>query len=147
MQAATVLDQFHEQGFVVLEDLLDPLLDLQPLVEDYSALLDDLAEGWHAEGVLSSTHRGLPFGRRLVEIIRESGRPYSQYFDISLPLGRITPTTPIHLSAAVFDLLRNPRLLDAVELLIGPEIYSNPSSTCGSSHPSASSPGISGMGW
>ena len=126
MQAANVLDQFHEQGFVVLEDLLDPLLDLQPLVEDYSALLDELAERWHAEGVMLSTHRGLPFGRRLVEIVRESGRPYSQYLDISLPLGRITPTTPIHLSPAVFDLLRNPRLLDAVELLIGPEIYSNP---------------------
>jgi len=34
--------------------------------------------------------------------------------------------TPIHLSEAVFNFLRNPRLLDAVETLIGPEIYSNP---------------------
>lgn len=126
MQTATLLDQLHEQGFVVIEDLLDPRADLQPLADDYSALLDELAERWYAEGALTATHRELPFGRRLAKIIQESGRPYSQYFDISLPLGRTTATTPIHLSAAVFDLLRNPRLLDAIELVIGPEIYSNP---------------------
>lgn len=126
MQTAELLGQFHEQGFVVVEELLDPGSDLQPLVDDYSELLDEMAEQWYAEGVLASTYDDLPFGRRLIQIVRESGRPYSQYLDISLPLGGITPTTPIHLSAAVFNLLRNPRLLDAVELVIGPEIYSNP---------------------
>lgn len=110
----------------MLEGLLDPREDLQPLFDDYSALLDELAERWYAEGALSDTYQHLPFGRRFVEIIRESGRPYSQHFDISLPLGGITPETPIHLSAAVFDLLRNPRLLDAVEEVVGPEILSNP---------------------
>ena len=34
--------------------------------------------------------------------------------------------TPIHLGPAVFDLLRSPRMLAAVESLIGSEIYSNP---------------------
>jgi hypothetical protein len=126
MRDAGLLDRFTERGYVVLEGLLDPQADLQPLVDDYSALLDDLAERWRAEGALAGTYSDLPFGRRLVEIIRESGRPYSQFFDISLPLGGITHETPIHLSPAVFDLLRHPRVLDAVEAIIGPEILSNP---------------------
>lgn len=126
MQTATIFEQLEEEGYAVVEGLLDPQKDLQPLIDDYSAVLDGLAERWYAEGVLTATHRGLPFGRRLVKIIQESGRPYSQYFDISLPLSNVTQETPIHLSEAVFNLLRNRRLLDAVEMVVGPEIYSNP---------------------
>ena len=47
--------------------------------------------------------------------------------DITLPLeDRIRADTPIHLGGQVFHLLRNPRLLDAIEVFIGPEIYSVP---------------------
>lgn len=126
MLASTALDQFYEQGFAVVEDVLDPQTDLEPLLDEYSMVLDALSRQWHEEGVLTSAYDELPFGPRLIEVVRESGRPYSQYFDISLPLGKITESTPIHLGPAVFDLLRNPRLLDAVENVIGPEIYSNP---------------------
>ncbi len=126
MQAATLREQFAEQGFAVVEEVLDPVQDLQPLVDDYATALDNLARRWRDEGALSNLYADLPFGKRLIAVIQEAGLPYSQQFDISLPLGGITATTPIHLSAAVFDLLRNPRLLDAVETIIGPEIYSNP---------------------
>ena len=34
--------------------------------------------------------------------------------------------TPMHHGPAVFELLTNPKLLDTVEELVGPEIYSNP---------------------
>ncbi len=126
MRDAALSEQFDERGYVVLERLLDPRADLQPLVDDYSSLLDTLAARWYAEGALAGMYPELPFGRRLVRIISESGLPYSQFFDISLPLGGISADTPIHLSPAVFDLLRHPRLLDAVEAIIGPEILSNP---------------------
>lgn len=43
--------------------------------------------------------------------------------DIQLNL---TETTEMHLGPAVFNLLRHPRLLDVIESLMGPEIYSNP---------------------
>ncbi|MDQ3327322.1 MAG: phytanoyl-CoA dioxygenase family protein [Chloroflexota bacterium] len=126
MPTATLVEQFQDQGFVVVADVLDPVEDLQPLINDYAAALDNLASRWWDEGALTNKYADLPFGKRLIAVIQEAGLPYSQHFDISLPLGGITPTTPIHLSAAVFDLLRNPRLLDAVEAIIGSEIYSNP---------------------
>ena len=48
------------------------------------------------------------------------------HLEITLPQIDITEDTPMHCGAAVFGLLRNPKLLDAVETLIGSEIYSNP---------------------
>src|SRR5262245_44944367 len=119
MTTATMVDDFVEQGFVVVEDVFSPQ-DLQPIMDDYSALLDDLVAGWQAEGKLSESYADLPFGRRLAKIISEPGIDYSQPFDISLPQGGITEQTPIHLSEAVFNLLSHGPLLDVVEQFIGP---------------------------
>ena len=50
----------------------------------------------------------------------------SRHFDISLPDTEIESDEPIHLSETVFRLITNPRLLDVVESLVGPEVLSNP---------------------
>ena len=123
-----VTDRFEEHGYVVVEGVLDPQEDIQPIVAEYAELLDSLALQWHAEGRLSSSHRELPFGERLTQVLAE-GMPVFPSFDISLPplAADATEATPLHLGAAVFNrLLRNPRLLDAVECFIGPEVYCNP---------------------
>ncbi len=120
------LHQFEEQGFVVARGLLDYARDLRPVQAEYEALLDSLARQWYAEGKLSSTFSDLPFGDRLVAVIRESGQAYYQHFDISLPQTGIEADTPMHLGEGVFQLLRNPRLLDVAEQIVGPEVYSNP---------------------
>ncbi len=123
-----VSDRFEEQGYVLVEGVLDPQEDIQPIVAEYAELLDAMVEQWHAEGRLSSTYREMPFGERLTEVLAK-GMPIFPHFDISLPpiSADATDVTPIHCGAAVFNcLLRNPRLLDAVECFIGPEIYCNP---------------------
>lgn len=119
------IDQFREEGYLVAEGVLDQEKDLEPVVAEYTALLDGLIERWHAEGTIASTYRDLPFGQRLTKVL-EAGQAYYQHFDIALPQSNVREDTPIHLGAAVFNLLRSPRLLDCVESLIGPEIYSNP---------------------
>ncbi len=123
-----VTDRFEEQGYVVAEGILDPVEDIGPIVAEYEALLDSMAEQWHAEGKLSSSFSDLPFDERLTQLLAE-GMPVFPGFDISLPplAADASEETPIHLGAAVFSrLLRNPRLLDAVECFIGPEIFCNP---------------------
>ena len=120
----SALDTFDEQGYVVVEGLLDPETDLKAVVDEYAALVDSLAEGWFAEGKLSSTYAGLPFGERVTHILQEE-MPLFQHIDITLPPG-MTRETPMHTGPAVFNLLRHPRLLDAVECFIGPEITCNP---------------------
>src|SRR5215213_6604349 len=104
MTTTTMVDDFVEQGFVVVEDVFSPQ-DLQPVIDDYTALLDELVARWQAEGKLTQTYAELPFGRRLAKIISETSLDYSQPFDISLPQGGITEQTPIHLSEAVFKML------------------------------------------
>ena len=43
MSAENIQKEFSQNGFVIVEGLLDVNLDLQPLVADYASLLDQLA--------------------------------------------------------------------------------------------------------
>ena len=123
---AAELTQFKEEGYVVVERVLDPDRDIAPVLAEYGKVLDRIAASLQAEGILRSTYRDLPFRDRLIRICIESGRNFPQEFDISLPQTGIKADTPIHVGPAAFRLLNTPRLLDLVEDLIGPEIYSNP---------------------
>lgn len=120
------LAQFAEEGYLLVRGLLDPERDLDPVIREYEGVLDALAEELCARGRIPSTYEDLPFGPRLIRVCAESGQVHAQYFDFSLPQKGIRPDTPFWAGPAVFQTLRNEGLLDAVESLIGPEIYSNP---------------------
>lgn len=117
--------QFDELGFMTIPGVLDPEEDIKPLVEEYSALLDREIDKQYAAGKLTSRYEDLPFLERFARALCESDMTI-QPFDICLT-PRFERDTPMHLGPAVFHhILRNPRILDVVEDLIGPEIYSNP---------------------
>lgn len=118
--------EFRREGFLVVRGYLDPAADLDPIVREYEGVLDRVAEELHARGEIASTHADLDFSARLIQVSRESGRVLAQHFDFSLPQKNIRADTPIWTGPAVFNALRHPRILDAIESLIGPEIYSNP---------------------
>ena len=118
--------QFEDEGYLLVEDVLDPAADLAPVLDEYAGVLDGIARGLLAEGAIGSTYPEVPFRERLIAICAESGRNFPQHFDFSLPQSGIRRDTPIHVGPAVFGLLTNPRLLDLVEDVIGPEIFSNP---------------------
>ena len=117
---------FEEQGYLLAKGLLDPVQDLDPVIREYEGVLDNLAIELYQQRVLASTYDDLPFGERLTKIYGKSGRVHAQYFDFSLPQGSVKKDTPFWAGSAVFHMLTSPRLLDAVETFIGPEIYSNP---------------------
>jgi hypothetical protein len=106
--------------------VFDQETEIAPVVAEYRALLDRLANQWKAEGTVSSAYEELPFAQRLGRILTETGPAGYQAFDIALPTRGLTPTTPMHQGPAVFNLLTSPRLLDVVEQIVGPEILSNP---------------------
>lgn len=120
------VDQFHEEGYLIVRGVLDPEKDIDPIIEEYKGVLDRLALDLYAAGEITSTYDELPFGERLIQIYQESGAVHAQYFDFSLPQSNVKPDTPFWAGPAVFQMLINERLLDAVESIIGPEIYSNP---------------------
>jgi len=120
------IDFFNEQGYLLVEGVLDPASDLDPAIEEYHRVLDNLALSLYERGEIASLHDDLPFSQRLVQIYQESNKVHDQYFDFSLPKTAVTLDTPLWVGPAVFRLLRHEGLLDVVESLIGPEIYSNP---------------------
>ena len=131
MPALTTVNkqQFAEQGYLVVDDVLDPLLDLAPLWAEYGQVLDEIAEQLYRDGAIGSTYRELPFAARLIQVCQESGRNFPQHFDFSLPQSGVQHDTPIHVGPAVFNLLSSPRLLDLVEQLVGPRSTRTRSST------------------
>lgn len=117
---------FDREGYLVLRRILDPARDLDPIITEFAGVLDRLAAELHAAGQISAAYADLPFSDRLTRVYAESGKVHAQYFDCSLPQGNVQPDTPFWTGPAVFALLRHPAILDAVESLIGPEIYANP---------------------
>jgi hypothetical protein len=122
----SLLEQLDEEGYVVVDDVLDPDRDFGPLLDEYNQVLDGIARALVGQGVLRSTYAELPFEARLIAVCRESGKNFPQHFDFTLPQKGITRETPIHAGPAVFGVLTQSRLLDLVEQVVGGEIYSNP---------------------
>ena len=119
-------EQLEEGGFVLIEGALDPARSLDPIVAEYDALLAKLADRLCAAGEISDPYAGLPFRERLTEIYRETGQTFAQYFNLSLPMTGVTEETPFWTGPAIFNLIREPALLDLIEAVIGSEIASNP---------------------
>ena len=120
------VDQFRREGYLLVKGLLTPAEDLDPAYHEYAGVLDDLAKLLYDKGEISSTYADLPFSQRLIQVYKESGKVHQQYFDFTLHGAAVADDTAFWVGPEVFHLLRNARLLDAVESLIGPEIYSNP---------------------
>jgi phytanoyl-CoA hydroxylase len=125
MLSQNQLRQFEEDGFLVVENLLDTESVLDPLIEEYEELLDELRADWVAEGRLDPDAPATSF-QDLIKSAYRAGLDYFQPMDISLPPGDITPDLPFHAGPAVFKMMTDRKLLDSVESIIGPEITSNP---------------------
>jgi len=119
------IENFHEYGYLVVEDILDSDTVLEPLLQEYEQLLSGLCEDWVACGALDVGKIGSSFEDK-IRAAYLAGLDYFQPLDISLPPGDIEPDTPFHAGPAIFNLIISDRLLNVVEQLIGPEITSNP---------------------
>lgn len=103
------IQNFHEEGYLIVEDLFDDA-DLQPVIDDVSAEIDRLANELVASGELSHTYADEGFTSRLTGINSETDAVLNAIIS-----GKLA-------TSGIFGLLTNPKLLDAVESLVGPEI-------------------------
>lgn len=89
------IEQFHEDGYLIVKGLFDPVDDLDPIIEEYRSVLDQLAQDLYDEGRISSTYADLSFGERFIKICIETNETHAQYFDFSLPQGNVQADTPM----------------------------------------------------
>lgn len=124
--SADQVAQLHTQGYLLVEGALDPELDIEPVVREFSAILDRVAHDLKRAGKIERTYDDLPFEDRFIAVASESPKPIIPNFEIALPNGGFTADIPINCGPATFNFLRSPRILDVLEPLIGGEIYCNP---------------------
>ena len=123
---AEQIAQFEDEGYLVVEGVLDPESVLDPVIDEYTEVLDTLVRDLYAREEISSLFEGLDFAERFTAVCIETGDVHKQYFDFSLPFQNVKPDTPFWTGQAVLNAFTAEPLLDCVASLIGEEIYSNP---------------------
>ncbi|WP_350333714.1 phytanoyl-CoA dioxygenase family protein [Coralliovum pocilloporae] len=123
----TQLQAFREKGFLVIDQLLDDA-DIVPIEQEYEAHLEEVARLLLARGDISETYPNLGFRDRFTRLLADYPDLHN-FLNISLPLenGTVNEATYHgHFGPAIHGLLRNEKLLDVVESVIGSEIEASP---------------------
>lgn len=122
------LEQFDQDGFLVIENLLSQD-EIQAMWDEYTVALDAAANDMLAQGKIENLYADLPFDERYVALSAENPTIF-EYLNISMPFiderYMAGQRANVHTGEQVFNLIKHPNILDVVESLIGPELYSNP---------------------
>ena len=110
--SAEQIQFFHEQGYLVVEDLI-PVQDLQPVIAEISSEIEVRAQKLFARGKLKRLYSEHGFETRLAQISQETDK-----VAISIWNGILH-------GPAIFNLITHPRLLDMAEELCGPEVIAS----------------------
>ena len=116
---------FNKQGFIRLKGVLDYKEDLEPVLNDMAFIMDRLV------------HRFVPKKDKVKVLKYNFKRKYSylvglripeldQYFNIRLPQNNINANSDFFASQSIWNLIKNKKILDKIEKILGPEIASNP---------------------
>jgi len=111
----TQIQAYEEEGYLVLPKLLNED-DLTPVRQAMTHKVDLIADQMLADGLIRDTLKDRPFESRLAELF--AGRRDSDFLKYGRSWRDRFP--------GYFHLMNNPRILDAVESLIGGEIFANP---------------------
>ena len=119
--------ELREKGYTVLKNILNPELDIQPVINENISVLKKLIAQLNSEGKISNYYDGLDGIDLLNKFISDTGNEFFDYFNIFLNFHRDpTENDAMYIHPSMFNLLRNDRLLDSLEQFLGPDIAVNP---------------------
>jgi phytanoyl-CoA hydroxylase len=104
--------QFEEDGFIVIERLFTDR-ELQPVIDEVTADLDQRCRDAVSAGTLSRTYEEYDFEHRLAQVDAENQTISKSMWDNKVVL------------PSFFGLMTNPKLLDVAEQFCGPEIIAS----------------------
>lgn len=108
--------QFFEDGYVVVPDLWMPE-ELEPLRQEIAAIIEKTAWRLKAEGRIQQVHEREGFATRLTRLMADHPELTPEY--MRAIEGKAGGG---HTGREMFRLITHPRLLDALEMLLGPEV-------------------------
>jgi hypothetical protein len=112
--------QLLEEGYVMVPDLFTPE-ELEPLRQEIAGIVDATARRLFAEGKITELHADEPLETRLTRLVADHPALWWNAYrrDIEGKGGGG------HAGREMFHILTHPRLLDAMESLVGPEIVAS----------------------
>lgn len=112
---AEQLEFYNQEGYLVLPNLLTDQ-ELGPVREAMQTKVEMIAQELFKDGLITDLYENEPFATRLARLFENlTGKDFLKY-------GRSWRDR----FPGYFDLMANPKVLDVVESLIGPEIFANP---------------------
>ena len=114
--ARELVDEYDQHGYLVLPDLLDDR-DLAPVRGAMMEKVGQIAEQLLEAGLIEDLLEGEPFQTRLARLFE--GLSANNFVSFTGQSWRDR-------MPGYFELMTNPKILDVVESLIGPEIFANP---------------------
>lgn len=105
--------QFQTEGYLVVENVFADY-DLDPVIAELEEVIHRKAEILASQGKIKNLYSGEPFDRRIA-LLNEECSEIANGLDIMEYRGE-----------AIFRFLRNERLLDIVECILGSELMCNP---------------------
>jgi ectoine hydroxylase-related dioxygenase (phytanoyl-CoA dioxygenase family) len=113
MLSTAQLQQYRDDGFLIVPQVFGRA-DLQPVMDEIDGLVDELADRLHAAGKIRDEHKNEGFYTRLTKLEQE------------FPGAAVL----IHIGGILRPALRalwcNPKLLNMIEQVLGPEISGHP---------------------
>ena len=106
---------YDVEGYLIIRNFLDDG-DLRPTIEAMERKVDVIAHDLLAHGKIDDLMADQPFEHRLAELFRDLTD------EDFLKFGRGWRDR----DPGYYEIMANPKILDAIESLIGPEIFSNP---------------------
>lgn len=101
---------YEEQGYVLLKKMFEPR-ELQPLIDDISAEVDQRAQEYYAKGLVKSLYTEHGFETRLAKLWEDCEAIHQHWYG-----GR-------HAGPGLFSVLTHPKMLDVAESIVGPEVH------------------------
>ncbi|QGQ97200.1 hypothetical protein EHS13_21085 [Paenibacillus psychroresistens] len=109
------IDFYNEEGYLIIPNLLNEM-DLAPAKAAMNYKVSLIADELVRDGLITDKLEDSPFNKRLAELVKDLsaedflnyGRSWRDRFE------------------GYYHLMSNPKILDAVESLIGSELFSNP---------------------
>ena len=106
---------YREEGYLVLPGLLNNA-DMRAVKEAMMQKVEEIAQDLFAAGMIADTHESAPFETRLARLF--DGLSEAEFLKYGRSWRERRP--------GYYELMANPKILDAVESLIGSELFSNP---------------------
>ena len=117
--------KFEKQGFLVVRNVLDFNFDLKPVLNDMEFIMNRLIHIY----VSSQQRRKVfkfNFWKKYTYLYKLNIKNFDQYFNIRPPQKKIKKNSDYFASQSIWNLIKNKKILDILQKLIGKEILSNP---------------------